>query len=130
MSETVRIDKWLWAARFFKTRSLAREAVAGGKVQYEGHRVKPGRGLKVGDRLSVTRGEEVFEITVLDPADQRVAAALAETRYVEDPAGRERRLAVAEQRKLQHSANTDRPRRPGKRERRQIISMLRGRDPG
>ena len=129
MSETVRLDKWLWAARFFKTRGLAREAVAGGKVQIENRRVKPGGTLTPGDRLTIRRGEEIFQITVLDLSDRRVGASLAATRYEEDAGGREQRLAEAEQRRLQHADRPHPPRRPGKRERRQIISLLRGRDP-
>jgi ribosome-associated heat shock protein Hsp15 len=66
MSDTVRIDKWLWAARFFKTRGLAREAIKGGKVQLDGHRVKPSRTLAEGDRLNIRRGDDEYEITVTD----------------------------------------------------------------
>ena len=69
MSESVRVDKWLWAARFFKTRALAREAVKGGKVQIGGSRVKPGRTLKQGDRLTIRRGEDEYEIIVQDLGD-------------------------------------------------------------
>ncbi|HKX55358.1 MAG TPA: RNA-binding S4 domain-containing protein, partial [Xanthomonadales bacterium] len=86
MSEGSRIDKWLWGARFFKTRSLARDAVAGGKVELNGHGVKPGRTLKQGDTLVIQRGEERFLITVLDIQDRRVSAELAGQRYREDPA--------------------------------------------
>ena len=78
MSDSVRVDKWLWAARFFKTRALAREAVKGGKVQLDGHRVKPGRTLKSGDCLTIRRGEDDFLITVMDLGDRRVSATLAQ----------------------------------------------------
>jgi ribosome-associated heat shock protein Hsp15 len=120
MTDPVRIDKWLWAARFFKTRGLAREAISGGKVQLNGHRVKPSRTLKEGDRLDIRRGEEDFRITVADLGDRRVSATLAQEKYVEDPDSLARREAAAEQRKLERQARAERPRRPDKRQRRQI----------
>jgi ribosome-associated heat shock protein Hsp15 len=120
MTDTVRIDKWLWAARFFRTRGLAREAINGGKVELDGHRVKPGRILKSGDRLSIRRGDDQFEVTVTDLDERRVSAALAQEKYVEDPESAARREAAAEQRKLERQARVDRPRRPDKRQRRQI----------
>ena len=123
MNERVRIDKWLWAARFYKTRGLARDAIKGGKVQIDGHRVKPGRVLCEGDRLTVRRGEEEFEITVTDLGDRRVSAALAQEKYEEDPASIARREATAEQKRLGRQQRAERPRRPDKRERRQIINF-------
>ncbi|MDX1380511.1 MAG: S4 domain-containing protein [Xanthomonadales bacterium] len=120
MTDSVRIDKWLWAARFFKTRGLAREAINGGKVQLDGHRVKPSRTLKAGDRLTIRRGEEELQITVSDLGDRRVSAALAQEKYAEDPESAGRREAAAEQRKLERQARAERPRRPDKRQRRQI----------
>jgi ribosome-associated heat shock protein Hsp15 len=127
MTDTVRIDKWLWAARFFKTRGLAREAINGGKVQLNGHRVKPSRSLSEGDRLSIRRGEETFEITVSDLGDRRVSAPLAQEKFVEDPESQARREAAAEQRKLERQARAERPRRPDKRQRR-LIRRFTGRD--
>ena len=121
MSGTVRIDKWLWAARFFKTRGLAREAIKGGKVQLNGTRVKPGRTVSEGDRLTIRRGEDEYEITVRDPGDRRLSATLAREKYEENPAGKARREAAAEQRKLEYQARADRQRRPDKRQRRQIV---------
>ena len=125
MSDTVRIDKWLWAARFFKTRGLAREAVAGGKVRLEGNRVKPGRSLKPGDQLSVSRGEETFEITVQALSDRRLSAPLAQELYTEVETSKLRREAAAEQRKLVRVTHEERIRRPDKRERRKIIDFTR-----
>jgi len=125
MTDTVRIDKWLWAARFFRTRSLAREAIKGGKVQLDGARVKPGRTLSVGDRLSIRRGEDEFRVTVLDLGDRRLSAALAQEKYSEDEDSKARREAAAEQRKLDYQARADRQRRPDKRQRRQIIRFTR-----
>ena len=123
MSDSVRVDKWLWAARFFKTRALAREAIKGGKVQLGGSRVKPGRSLKEGDRLSIRRGEDEYEITVRDLGDRRVSAPLAQEKYLENPDSKARREAAAEQRKLDHQARADRQRRPDKRGRRQIVQF-------
>jgi ribosome-associated heat shock protein Hsp15 len=123
VSDKVRIDKWLWAARFFKTRGIAREAIKGGKVELNGTRVKPGRTLATGDQLAVRRGEDVYEITVLDLGDRRLSASLAQEKYQEDPAAMARREAAAKQRKLDYQARTDRQRRPDKKQRRQIVEF-------
>ncbi len=125
MGDSARVDKWLWAARFFKTRALAREAVKGGKVRIDGHRVKPGRNLQQGDRLTIRRGEEEYLVTVQDLSDRRVSATLAQEKFTEDPAGKARREAAAEQRRLDFKARADRQRRPDKRQRRQIIRFTR-----
>jgi len=121
MNDKVRIDKWLWAARFFKTRGQAREAIKGGKVELNGTRVKPGRTLTGGDKLTVRRGDDLYEITVLDLGDRRLSAALAQEKYEEDPAAMARREAAAKQRKLDYQARADRQRRPDKKQRRQIV---------
>jgi len=121
MSEKVRIDKWLWAARFFRTRALARDAIKGGKVQLDGVRVKPGRTLSVGDRLTIRRGEEEYTVTVDDLGDRRLSASLAADKYTEDPDSRARREAAAEKRRLDRKVRQERQRRPDKRERRQIV---------
>ena len=123
MSESVRVDKWLWAARFFKTRALAREAVKGGKVQISGSRVKPGRTLNQGDRLTIRRGEDEYEIIVQDLGDRRVSATLAQEKYLEDPDSKARRESMAEQRKADYQARAERQRRPDKRQRRQIVDF-------
>lgn len=123
MTDSVRIDKWLWAARFFKTRGLAREAIKGGKVQLDGHRVKPGRTLAEGDRLSVRRGDDEIVLTVTDLGDRRLSAVLAQEKYVEDVDSVARREAAAARRKLEQQAQAERPRRPDKRERRQIVKF-------
>ncbi len=121
MDEPVRVDKWLWAARFFKTRALAREAVAGGKVQVDGHRVKPGRALKVGDELRIQRGAEEYTVEVLELATRRGSAAVAQTYYEESPASTERRERLAAQLRLERQQRGRPERRPDKRERRRII---------
>ena len=83
---TLRIDRWLWAARFFKTRSSAAAAVAGGKVHLNGQRTKPAKGVRAGDRLDVRRGDLRWEITVLGTAERRGPASEARTLY-EDKEG-------------------------------------------
>lgn len=125
MNDSVRVDKWLWAARFFKTRALAREAVKGGKVRIDGHRVKPGRSLKQGDCLSIRRGDDDYVVAVRDLGDRRVSATLAQDKFTEDPHSKARREAAAEQRKLEYQAKAQRQRRPDKRQRRQIIRFTR-----
>ena len=125
MSEKVRIDKWLWAARFYRTRGLAREAIKGGKVQIDGSRVKPGKTLAVGDRLTIRRGDEEYRITVDDLGDRRLSAALAQQKYTEDPTARATREAAAERRRLEREQRASQPRRPDKRQRRQIIRFTR-----
>ena len=126
MTDKVRIDKWLWAARFFKTRALARDAIKGGKVQIDGHRVKPGRTLAAGDRLTIRRGEEEFQVTVSDLDERRLSATLAQGKYVEDPASVARRESAAAQRKLDQQARAERQGRPDKRQRRQIVKFTKG----
>ncbi len=78
---TVRIDKWLWAARFFKTRSLARAAVQGGKVRLNDARAKPAKALELGDELRIQRGEETWVVHVRDLSDRRAPASPAQTLY-------------------------------------------------
>jgi len=125
MSETVRIDKWLWAARFFKTRSMARDAIKGGKGQLNGARVKPGKTLDLEDQLVIRRGDDEYTVTVKDIGDRRVSAALAQLKYAEDPGSREIREAAAEKRKLEYQEKAGRPRRPDKRQRREIVRFTR-----
>lgn len=119
--DEVRVDKWLWAARLFKTRSLAQAAVRGGHVELNGHGCKPARMLRVGDRLRVVRGDEVFELEVRALTDRRCSATVAATLFVEDEAGRQRRQRLAEERKLRRSEAPER--RPDKRQRRQIRAL-------
>lgn len=126
MGSSVRLDKWLWAARFFKTRSVAREAVAGGKVHLNGNRAKPGRAINAGDELRIQRGEEEFIITVLEPSMRRGPATVARTLYEESEENRSRREKLAEDRKLEHQQHHTRERRPDKRQRRRIIRFKGG----
>lgn len=118
--DKVRIDKWLWAARFFKTRSLAKAAIDGGKVKIEGQRTRPSREVGIGCQLDIRQGwdEKTVEITAL--SDQRRGASEAGLLYTETQESLTRRALRAEQRKLaQHSAAT-RNQKPTKKERRQI----------
>ena len=119
----VRIDLWLWASRFYKTRSLAKQAVVGGKVEVGGQGVKPSRTLKVGDALSIRRGEEVFEVEVRALSDVRGSAPVAQLLYCESEASIARRAAEREQRRL--SATGYRPplTKPDKRARRLIQAL-------
>lgn len=128
MSSSVRLDKWLWAARFFKTRSVAREAVSGGKVHLNGNRAKPGRSINVGDELRIQRGEEEYIITILEASMRRGPATVARTLYEESDENREQRENLAEQRKLEHQSSLTRERRPDKRQRRRIVRFKSGLD--
>lgn len=96
----VRADIWLWAARFFKTRSLAKQAIDGGKVDVNGAGCKPAKALHVGDLLKITRGEERLEVEVLALAEQRGKASVAQTLYRESEASVAARSALQEQRRL------------------------------
>ena len=124
----IRIDRWLWAARFFKTRALAQAAIRGGHVQLNGVRVKPSRELKVGDSLSITRGVERFDVEVLGLSEKRGPAKVATELYDEDPASIARREAEREERRLQRQLVTGPERRPDKRARRKIIRFTRKRE--
>ena len=118
MSDTVRIDKWLWAARFFKTRSLATGAVDSGKVRLEGERIKPARTVRIGDLLTVDNGATEWEVAVTGLAQQRGSATLAQTLYAETAASMARRSQAAEQRKLFREPGAALKGRPTKRDRR------------
>ncbi len=92
---SVRIDKWLWAARFFKTRSLATEAVSGGKVHLNGDRVKPSRAVTVGQQIKISKDRVIFEIVVLGISDKRGPASVAQALYQELESSLERRESEA-----------------------------------
>ena len=121
MDSSVRLDKWLWAARFFKTRSVAREAVAGGKVHLNGNRAKPGRSLNIGDELRIQRAEEEYTITIVDLTARRGPATVARTLYEESEESCTQREKLAEERKLNRMQNTSNEGRPDKRQRRRLI---------
>lgn len=120
----VRIDKWLWAARFFKTRALASAAVSGGHVQVSGSRVKPSRNVQVGNRLQIRRGDELFEIDVLALSEHRGPAKEAALLYAETEESQARREAARELRK-QIGGPMARPEgRPDKRDRKKIRQFI------
>ena len=118
--DNVRIDKWLWAARFFKTRSLAADAVDNGKVRLAGERIKPARALRLEDRLSIDNGAETWEVTVLGLSDKRGAAPVARLLYAETAASVARRDNEAEARKLYREPGTTIKGRPSKHDRRAL----------
>jgi ribosome-associated heat shock protein Hsp15 len=117
-ADAVRLDKWLWAARFFKTRSAAQQAIEGGKVKLNGERTKPAKDLKPGDRLLIhIRGYE-WDIEVRQLSDQRGPAPIARTLYEESEESREKRaLEVEKRRRFNEPASTIQG-RPTKRDRR------------
>lgn len=124
---SIRIDKWLWAARFFKTRSLAQEAVELGRVRLAGQRLKPSRDVKPGDRLTVERGEERFEIFVEKVSAVRGSAPVAQTLYRETDESREKRERASEMRKIaMEPASTIAKGRPTKRDARLIRRVQSG----
>lgn len=123
--EDLRIDKWLWCARFFKTRSLAQSAVEGGHVQVNGERVKPSRHVKVGDRLRITRERERFEVEVTGIPARRGPGAEARLHYAESP---ESVAARAQAREFDRLSGPVSDGRPDKRERRDLLRVRKGQD--
>jgi ribosome-associated heat shock protein Hsp15 len=118
--DNVRIDKWLWAARFFKTRSLATDAVDNGKVRLDGERIKPARAVKLDDLLTIDNGAETWEVTVLGISDKRGAAPVARLLYQETEASVAKRENDAAARKLYREPGSTIKGRPTKRDRRAI----------
>jgi ribosome-associated heat shock protein Hsp15 len=124
--ERVRIDKWLWAARFFKTRGAATEAVVGGHVHVGGERVKPARDVKVGDRLEIRRGQQRYTVVVTGLAERRGSASAAAELYEETRESLEARELGREQRRLAKPLGADLSERPTKRDRRRLDALRRG----
>ena len=126
--EKIRLDKWLWAARFFKTRNLATEAINGGHVHVNGTRGKPSRPVSIGDEMRIRKGPQEFTVVVKALSDKRGPATVARELYEETEESIRARELQAEQRRLA-ALNTPRPdHRPNKRERRRIIRFTRGKD--
>lgn len=123
MRETMRLDKWLWAARFFKTRSMATKAINGGKVHLNGNRVKAAHGVSVGDLLRITIGFMEFNVSVLSLAKMRRPAKEARLLYSESAESIEARQAQRDLRRLAGAGYTAPARRPSKRDRRKIKSF-------
>jgi len=118
--EPIRIDKWLWAARFYKTRSLAAEAVNGGKVEINDGRAKPSRAVRVGDKLCIHRGPYEWIVIVKNISRLRGPAPQAQSLYIETEESTQQRQAIAAQLQLQRPAEFSTPGRPTKRDRRAI----------
>ena len=123
-TDSLRIDKWLWCARFFKSRSLAQQAVEGGHVQVNGERAKASRQVKVGDRLRITRERERFEVEVIGIPERRGPATEARTHYAESAESEAARAAVREFNRLTAPVASG---RPDKRERRDLLKLQKGR---
>lgn len=121
----VRLDRWLWAARFFKTRSLAKQAVEGGKVHYNGNRTKPAKDVNVGAELTITRGYDQLTVIVDAIASQRGSASNAQTLYHETPASVRIREREAERRQAARAAVQMPRNRPDKRDRRALARRKR-----
>lgn len=119
----IRLDKWLWAARFFKTRGLAREAVQAGKVTYNGQRSKPSKAVEVDAVLTVPRGHDRMEVVIVALSDQRRGAPEAQALYQETPASEEKRAQNAAARKANALYNPNPQGRPDKKQRRDLIKF-------
>lgn len=120
-TKRVRLDKWLWAARFYKTRSMARAAIDGGKVHYNGTRVKAGREVSVGAEVELRRGHETWTVIVKMLDDRRRSATEAAKLYEETEQSRSRREAEQQQRRVANAMLQAPDRRPDKKQRRKII---------
>jgi ribosome-associated heat shock protein Hsp15 len=124
MKDQVRIDKWLWAARFFKTRSLATDAIESGRVKVGGERIKPARNVHLGDKLSIDNGSDQWDVLVVGISDKREGAPIARLLYEESAASIARRIAEHERRKLFQEPGADHKGRPTKRDRRQLGNLF------
>jgi ribosome-associated heat shock protein Hsp15 len=116
----VRLDKWLWAARFFKTRSLAKQAIEGGKVHYNEQRSKVSKEVEIGALLRIRQGYDELEIAIVALSEQRGSAPQARLLYTETPASAERRAKAAAERKALASSAPDTSERPDKKQRRSL----------
>jgi len=126
--DRIRIDKWLWAARFYKTRALAADAVDGGKVQVNGERVKPAKALRAGDSLAIRNGHFVWQVTVLLLSERRGSATEASRLYCESDQSRSEREEKTALLRIERQSNPFAQGRPTKRARRQIIKFVREQD--
>ncbi|SLM64903.1 MULTISPECIES: ribosome-associated heat shock protein Hsp15 [Dickeya] len=120
---SVRLDKWLWAARFYKTRALAREMIDGGKVHYNGQRSKPGKLVELGAEITLRQGNDERTVRVHLLSTQRRQAAQAQTLYEETPQSIEKREKLAIARKMNALSMPHPDRRPDKKERRDLIKF-------
>ena len=127
---TVRIDKWLWAARFFKTRSLATAAIKGGHVELDGHKAKASAAVRAGQTLRIKKPEQVFEVTVIAVSDKRGPASQAEQLWQETPESRQRRENEAAERRAARLTMPRPTARPDKKSRRRLRRFKQGEDAG
>lgn len=118
-----RIDRWLWAARFFKTRSLAKSAVEGGKVQVDGQRTKPAKELRIGQTLTIRKGPNAQTVIVEALSEQRGSAPVAQTLYTETPESIELREISVSRRKMERAGLTIPSSRPNKKDRRALSQL-------
>lgn len=125
MTDSVRIDRWLWAARFYRTRSLGKKALEAGRVQVGEKRAKPARQLSVGDVVSLARGDEQITVVVLKLAEKRGSASVAQTLYEETAASLALRQQRAEERALQHKLHAAPRKKPDRRARRELQELKR-----
>jgi ribosome-associated heat shock protein Hsp15 len=123
--EDVRIDRWLWVARFFKTRSVATDAVAGGRVHLNGARVKPAKDVRPGDTVEVTIGDTRREVVVLAVAERRGPASVAQSLYAETPDSVARREQRDVERRVARPLGADLGARPTKQNRRRLEALRR-----
>ncbi|WP_409025638.1 ribosome-associated heat shock protein Hsp15 [Gallibacterium anatis] len=121
--ESYRLDKWLWAARFYKTRTLAREMVDGGKVHYNGQRTKPSKEVEIGVMIKLRQGNDEKEVQVLALSNQRKAAPLAQQLYQETEESIKKREQLAWARKANALSMPNPERRPNKKERRDLLKF-------
>jgi len=119
-SKKVRLDKWLWAARFYKTRAIAKKSIEGGKVHFDGHRCKVSKMVEVGDMLKITQGLDEKTVAILVLSDQRRGAPEAALLYEETPESIKLRMDDSERRRKFRHANPIFDHKPNKKERRQI----------
>lgn len=122
-AEAVRLDKWLWAARFYKTRAIAREMVEGGKVHYNGQRSKPGKIVEPDAELTLRQGNDERTVIIQTVSDKRGPASEAQQMYAETPQSIEKREKVAQARKINALTMPHPDRRPDKKERRDLMKF-------
>ena len=123
--DNVRIDSWLWAARFFKTRTLAKTAIDGGKVHINGTKAKPSKNVQEGDTVNIRKGEEQFEVIVRGLSSKRGSATIARTLYDETEDSQAQRQHSSEQKRMIRAAAAAPDHRPSKKERRDISRFKR-----
>lgn len=121
----VRIDKWLWAARFFKTRSLAKKIVEQGKVKVEGQKCKPSRNVQIGDRCTIKKNDQIWEVEVTGLAEKRGSATIAQTLYQETESSIKNREAQILLKKAEYHSTPKPDKRPTKKQRRDIKTFKR-----